>query len=78
MVDEGVALESTQNKIAPPVVVEGQGVENRQHKGVDVLESHNLGMKIGNGGTSYYMQALSSPVSSLNPSPSGRVGAMRS
>jgi hypothetical protein len=51
MVDEGVALESNQNKVTPPVVVEGQGVENRQHKGADVLESHHLGMKVSDGGS---------------------------
>jgi len=51
VVVEGVAFQGEEHKVAPPVVVGGEGLEDDRHQGADVLDGGSLGVEVGDGGS---------------------------
>ena len=51
MIIEGIAFQSEEHQISPPVVVGGEGFQDNRHECSDVLDGGCLGVKVGDGGS---------------------------
>jgi len=51
MIIEGIAFQSEEHQILPPVVVGGEGFQDNRHECSDVLDGGCLGVKVGDGGS---------------------------
>jgi hypothetical protein len=50
VVGKGIPLKGEEDEVMPAIVVGGEGVQNHEHKGTDVLDARRLRVEIGDDG----------------------------